>query len=157
MIAPPGSCLLCWQLSGTWVADLLGVASIFCSEDEMEDNFTRASNEAKAAFGDGGMFIEKYLEDPRHIEIQASSIVYFDRFVFPQCSSRSTWRTCGTSRSRQAWIEIGQHCLLLLDPGGMQTGRAGSHRRLRPWPYPDAVPASTDFAPPPQYLCCTSE
>ncbi|PRW20525.1 pyruvate carboxylase isoform A [Chlorella sorokiniana] len=40
------------------------------SEEEMEDNFVRASNEAKAAFGDGGMFIEKYLEDPRHIEIQ---------------------------------------------------------------------------------------
>lgn len=27
----------------------------------MEDLFARASNEAKAAFGDGGMFIEKYL------------------------------------------------------------------------------------------------
>lgn len=40
------------------------------AEDEMEDNFSRASNEAKAAFGDGGMFIEKYVEDPRHIEIQ---------------------------------------------------------------------------------------
>ena len=39
-------------------------------EDEMEDNFARASAEALAAFGDGGMFVEKYLEDPRHIEIQ---------------------------------------------------------------------------------------
>ncbi|EFN52428.1 hypothetical protein CHLNCDRAFT_138936 [Chlorella variabilis] len=40
------------------------------AEDEMEDLFARASNEAKAAFGDGGMFCEKYVEDPRHIEVQ---------------------------------------------------------------------------------------
>ena len=30
----------------------------------------RASNEAQAAFGDGRMFIEKYVESPRHIEVQ---------------------------------------------------------------------------------------
>lgn len=36
----------------------------------MEDSFDRASNEAKAAFGDGRMFIEKYVESPRHIEVQ---------------------------------------------------------------------------------------
>eukprot|EP01025_Chloroclados_australasicus_P027830 TRINITY_DN2754_c0_g1_i6.p1 TRINITY_DN2754_c0_g1~~TRINITY_DN2754_c0_g1_i6.p1 ORF type:complete len:1182 (+),score=199.76 TRINITY_DN2754_c0_g1_i6:462-4007(+) len=39
-------------------------------EEELVDAFSRASNEAKAAFGDGRMFIEKYVEDPRHIEIQ---------------------------------------------------------------------------------------
>ena len=32
-----------------------------CAEDELEDLFARASNEALAAFGDGGMFVEKYL------------------------------------------------------------------------------------------------
>lgn len=48
----------------------------------MEDNFTRASNEAKAAFGDGGMFIEKYLEDPRHIEIQVGG--WGDALMRPQ-------------------------------------------------------------------------
>ncbi len=52
----------------------------------MEDNFTRASNEAKAAFGDGGMFIEKYLEDPRHIEIQASSFQHKCLPVLFHCS-----------------------------------------------------------------------
>ena len=36
----------------------------------MPDLFARASNEALAAFGDGGMFCEKYVEDPRHIEVQ---------------------------------------------------------------------------------------
>jgi pyruvate carboxylase len=40
------------------------------SPDEMEELYARASNEALAAFGDGGMFCEKYVEDPRHIEIQ---------------------------------------------------------------------------------------
>ncbi|MFX5146027.1 acetyl-CoA carboxylase biotin carboxylase subunit, partial [Acinetobacter baumannii] len=29
-----------------------------------------ASNEAKAAFGDGSVYLEKYLGKPRHIEIQ---------------------------------------------------------------------------------------
>lgn len=39
------------------------------SEREMGEAFTRASNEAKAAFGDGRMFVEKYVERPRHIEV----------------------------------------------------------------------------------------
>eukprot|EP00891_Asterochloris_glomerata_P005106 jgi/Astpho2/5106/fgenesh1_pm.00073_%23_5_t len=39
-------------------------------EQDLEESFTRASNEAKAAFGDGRMFIERYVEDPRHIEVQ---------------------------------------------------------------------------------------
>ena len=36
----------------------------------MEGAFEQASREAKAAFGDGRMFIEKFIEDPRHIEVQ---------------------------------------------------------------------------------------
>lgn len=32
--------------------------------------FTQASAEAEAAFGNGGMYIEKFLEHPRHVEIQ---------------------------------------------------------------------------------------
>jgi acetyl/propionyl-CoA carboxylase alpha subunit len=36
----------------------------------MAELFARASNEAKSAFGDGSMFVEKYVEEPRHIEIQ---------------------------------------------------------------------------------------
>jgi Carbamoyl-phosphate synthase L chain, ATP binding domain len=37
---------------------------------ELNDAFARASNEAQAAFGDGRMFVEKYVEHPRHIEVQ---------------------------------------------------------------------------------------
>lgn len=43
---------------------------------EMVDLFNRASNEAKAAFGDGSMFVEKYVEEPRHIEIQIIADAY---------------------------------------------------------------------------------
>jgi len=32
--------------------------------------FNRAYSEAKAAFGDGSLFIEKFIERPRHIEVQ---------------------------------------------------------------------------------------
>ena len=42
----------------------------FCAEEELENAFASASSEAKAAFGDGRMFIEKYVEEPRHIEVQ---------------------------------------------------------------------------------------
>ena len=37
---------------------------------ECRDALVRAGAEAKAAFGDGRVFIEKYVEQPRHIEIQ---------------------------------------------------------------------------------------
>lgn len=38
--------------------------------DELEKAFNTASAEAESAFGNGGVYIEKYLEEPRHIEIQ---------------------------------------------------------------------------------------
>ncbi|MFA6439028.1 MAG: carbamoyl phosphate synthase, partial [Bacteriovoracaceae bacterium] len=38
--------------------------------DEVEKSFNTASAEAESAFGNGGCYIEKYLEEPRHIEIQ---------------------------------------------------------------------------------------
>ena len=37
---------------------------------EVEENFTRAYSEALAAFGNGSLFIEKFIERPRHIEVQ---------------------------------------------------------------------------------------
>ena len=40
------------------------------ADDSLEESFERASAEALAAFGDGRMFIEKLVEDPRHIEVQ---------------------------------------------------------------------------------------
>lgn len=40
------------------------------SAEELEENFHRASSEALAAFGDGTVFIERYVYRPRHIEVQ---------------------------------------------------------------------------------------
>ena len=42
------------------------------SEDQLAEAFTTARSEAKAAFGDDAVYIEKYLEKPRHIEIQVA-------------------------------------------------------------------------------------
>ena len=39
-------------------------------DDECRDGFTRATNEAISSFGDGRVFAEKFIEEPRHIEIQ---------------------------------------------------------------------------------------
>jgi acetyl-CoA carboxylase biotin carboxylase subunit len=40
------------------------------SEDELESQISQARSEAKSAFGDDTVYIEKYLGDPRHIEFQ---------------------------------------------------------------------------------------
>lgn len=37
---------------------------------ELQEQMERAISEAMAAFGDGAVFLEKYIESPRHIEIQ---------------------------------------------------------------------------------------
>ncbi|MDQ7078379.1 MAG: hypothetical protein Q9M45_11180 [Robiginitomaculum sp.] len=39
-------------------------------EDEAREGFTSARNEAKTAFGDERIFIERFVTEPRHIEIQ---------------------------------------------------------------------------------------
>ncbi len=46
-----------------------GMRAIWSAE-EMEPNFESAVQEATAAFGNGGMYMEKLIEEPRHIEIQ---------------------------------------------------------------------------------------
>lgn len=40
------------------------------SKDDVAEAFKLASSEAKAAFGNGEVYLEKYLSNPRHIEIQ---------------------------------------------------------------------------------------
>lgn len=40
------------------------------SEDKMEDLYHSAVKESAAAFGNGAMYMEKLIEEPRHIEIQ---------------------------------------------------------------------------------------
>ncbi len=40
------------------------------SEEEVRDGFKSAKSEAASSFGDDRVFIEKFIEEPRHIEIQ---------------------------------------------------------------------------------------
>ncbi len=40
------------------------------SDSEAEEGFAAAASEAKSSFADGRIFVERFIEDPRHIEIQ---------------------------------------------------------------------------------------
>jgi propionyl-CoA carboxylase alpha chain len=40
------------------------------SRDEVAEGYARARSEAKSSFGDDRVFIEKFITDPRHVEIQ---------------------------------------------------------------------------------------
>jgi hypothetical protein len=66
---------------------------------EMTDLFNRASAEAKAAFGDGSMFVEKYVEEPRHIEIQILADSYGNVVHLYE-------RDCSVQRRHQKVVEI---------------------------------------------------
>ena len=68
------------------------------SEDEMEEHWTSARQESKAAFGNDGMYMEKYIEEPRHIEIQIAG----DKFGNVCHMSE---RDCSIQRRHQKLVE----------------------------------------------------
>lgn len=49
---------------------------IVWKKEEFEKAFLSASSEAENAFGDGSMYLEKYIQNPRHIEFQILSDAY---------------------------------------------------------------------------------
>lgn len=49
---------------------------IVWSEDEIENAWSSAKQEASASFGNDGLYMEKYIEEPRHIEIQIAGDQY---------------------------------------------------------------------------------
>ncbi len=68
------------------------------TDSEVRDGFRSAANEAKSSFADDRIFIEKYIEEPRHIEIQVlgdthGNIVYLGE------------RECSIQRRHQKVIE----------------------------------------------------
>ena len=71
---------------------------IVWSEEEFEKNWTMARQEAKAAFGNDGIYIEKYIEEPRHIEIQIAG----DQFGNVVHLSE---RDCSIQRRHQKLVE----------------------------------------------------
>ncbi len=68
-------------------------------ESEFNDLFDSATNEAKKYFGRGEVFIEKYVENPRHIEIQIIADKYGNVVHFGE-------RDCSIQRRHQKVIEI---------------------------------------------------
>lgn len=49
---------------------------IIWKDEEFEKNWDSAKQESAAAFGNDGIYMEKYVEDPRHIEIQLAGDQY---------------------------------------------------------------------------------
>ncbi len=52
----------------------------------LEENFERARSEALQSFGDGTVFLERFVDKPRHIEVQllgdsAVSIINHHHFI----------------------------------------------------------------------------
>jgi acetyl-CoA carboxylase biotin carboxylase subunit len=74
--------------------------SIIRSEKEFRDVFDRTSMEAEASFGDKNLYVEKYIENPRHIEIQ----ILCD--TFGSCVYLGE-RDCSLQRRNQKMIEEG--------------------------------------------------
>jgi propionyl-CoA carboxylase alpha chain len=68
------------------------------AKDEVAENFARARSEAKSSFGDDRVFIEKFITDPRHVEIQVlgdkhGNVIYLGE------------RECSIQRRNQKVIE----------------------------------------------------
>lgn len=67
-------------------------------ENQLEASFTAAGREAESAFGDGSIYLERFIQNPRHIEIQifgdgAGKIIHLNE------------RECSIQRRNQKIIE----------------------------------------------------
>ena len=69
------------------------------NEAELEDAFFKASTMAQASFGNPRLFVEKFLADVRHIEIQVIADMYGNVFAFDE-------RDCTVQRNHQKLVEI---------------------------------------------------
>ncbi|WP_323786052.1 acetyl-CoA carboxylase biotin carboxylase subunit [Thalassovita sp.] len=74
------------------------------TEEELRKMAPQAQAEAKASFGDGGLYLERAIQSPRHIEVQimgdgTDAVHYFER----ECSMQR--------RRQKVWEEAGAACL----------------------------------------------
>ena len=74
-------------------------------EKDFEEAIQLATSEAKEAFGDGSIFVEKYLENPRHIEIQVLADQHGNAVHLFE-------RECSIQRRHQKVIEEAPSCVL---------------------------------------------
>ncbi|MBI2655784.1 acetyl-CoA carboxylase biotin carboxylase subunit [Candidatus Woesearchaeota archaeon] len=71
---------------------------IVTKEEDIFNAYESASNEALNAFGDGSLYIERYLEEPRHIEFQILADRYGNAIHLGE-------RDCSIQRKHQKLIE----------------------------------------------------
>ncbi|MEM9143334.1 MAG: biotin carboxylase N-terminal domain-containing protein, partial [Bacteroidota bacterium] len=74
-------------------------------EKDLESQMNRAISEATSAFGDGSVFIEKYVTSPRHIEIQVMADSHGNILHFFE-------RECSIQRRHQKVVEEAPSSLL---------------------------------------------
>jgi acetyl-CoA carboxylase biotin carboxylase subunit len=75
------------------------------NEQDFESQMNRAISEAVNAFGDGSVFIEKYVTSPRHIEIQVMADAHGNVIHLFE-------RECSIQRRHQKVIEEAPSCVL---------------------------------------------
>ncbi|HEY5762068.1 MAG TPA: biotin carboxylase N-terminal domain-containing protein, partial [Rhodocyclaceae bacterium] len=68
------------------------------NEAECRDGFMRAANEARSGFGDDRILVEKFIEEPRHIEIQVMADSHGNVLYLNE-------RECSLQRRHQKVIE----------------------------------------------------
>ncbi len=68
------------------------------NDEELEVNWGSARQEAAAAFGNDGMYMEKFIEEPRHIEIQIAADQY-------GTACHMSERDCSIQRRHQKLVE----------------------------------------------------
>ena len=71
---------------------------IIRSEEDFEAQFNMATNEARASFGNDGMYLEKFIEEPRHIEFQIAGDQYGNVCHLSE-------RECSIQRRHQKLVE----------------------------------------------------
>ncbi|ODQ55334.1 pyruvate carboxylase [Saitoella complicata NRRL Y-17804] len=67
--------------------------------ESLKDSFLRAVSEAKSAFGDGTVFIERFLDKPKHIEVQILADSYGNVVHLFE-------RDCSVQRRHQKVVEV---------------------------------------------------
>ena len=67
-------------------------------EEDFEDAWNSARAESKAAFGNDGMYLEKFIQEPRHIEIQVASDQHGNHCHMSE-------RDCSIQRRHQKLVE----------------------------------------------------
>jgi len=75
------------------------------NDQEVREGFKLSKAEALSSFGDDRMLIERYIEEPHHIEIQVLADKFGNVVAFPE-------RECSVQRRNQKVVEESPSCLL---------------------------------------------